>query len=222
MSLTPKLLTAALATALAFPGAAGAQGDPDHAVAGGGSLPAGWRARTERDAPLTNVKFVAMDNGYHVTLGPATIFWRDADTASGNYHAVATFAQTRAPQHPEAYGLLIGGRHLADSAQSYTYFIIRTVADRSEFSIRRRAGYAVRPTAVVDWTAHAAIKPVDAAGKTTNELSVLVADGKATFYVNGAEVFSASAADIDTNGVVGYRVNHNLDVHLSAIGVHGR
>lgn len=218
----PKVVTAALAAALALPIRAGAQGDPDRAVAGGGTLPTGWHARTERNAAMTNVKFVTMGDGYHVTLGPATIFWRDTDLASGNYHVVATFSQTRAPQHPEAYGLLIGGRDLADSAQAYTYFLLRTVPDRSEFSIRRRAGYAVRPTAVVGWTAHEAIKAVDADGKATNELSILVKDGTATFYVNGAEVYSTSAADIDTNGIVGYRINHNLDLHLGAIGVHDR
>lgn len=221
MSLTPKLLAAAAVAAVCAP-AALAQADPDQAVAGGGTLPPGWHARTERNAPLTNVKFAAMGTGYHVTLGPATIFWRDADTISGNYHIVATFAQTKAPQHPEAYGLIMGGRNLADSTQSYTYFIIRTMPDRAEFSIRRRAGYAARPTAVVDWTANAAVKAADAEGKATNELSVAVAGGKVTFYVNGTEVHSANAADVDVNGIVAYRVNHNLDVHLGPLGIHKR
>lgn len=221
MSLTPKLLAAVAVAAVCAP-AALAQADPDQAVAGGGTLPPGWHARTERNAPLTNVKFAAMGTGYHVTLGPATIFWRDADTISGNYHIVATFAQTKAPQHPEAYGLIMGGRNLADSTQSYTYFIIRTMPDRAEFSIRRRAGYAARPTAVVDWTANAAVKAADAEGKATNELSVAVAGGKVTFYVNGTEVHSANAADVDVNGIVAYRVNHNLDVHLGPLGIHKR
>lgn len=221
MSLTPKLLAAAAVAAVCAP-AALAQADPDQAVAGGGALPPGWHARTERNAPLTNVKFAAMGTGYHVTLGPATIFWRDADTISGNYHIVATFAQTKAPQHPEAYGLIMGGRNLGDSTQSYTYFIIRTMPDRAEFSIRRRAGYAARPTAVVDWTANAAVKAADAEGKAMNELSVAVAGGKATFYVNGTEVHSANAADVDVNGIVAYRVNHNLDVHLGPLGIHKR
>ena len=220
MSVTPRLAAAVFAAVLAAPLIAAAQADPDQAVAGGGTLPAGWNARTERNAPLTNVKFAAMGNGYHATLGPATIFWRDADTVSGNYHIVATFAQTKAPQHPEAYGLIMGGRNLADSTQSYTYFIIRTMPDKAEFSIRRRAGYAARPTAVMDWTANAAVKGADTEGKATNELSVLVSGGKATFYVNGTAVHTADAADVDVNGIVAYRVNHNLDVHLGPLGIH--
>ena len=197
-----------------------AQADPDRAVMGGGVLPEGWNARTERNAPLTNVKFVIMGNGVHVTVGPAAIYWRAADTASGSYHTVASFTQTKAPTHPEAYGMIIGGQNLADSSQSYTYFLVRTKGDTGEFTIRRRAGYATRPTAVVEWTANAAVRGADQAGAATNELSILVQGGKVSFMVNGKEVSSANAADVDTRGVVGLRVNHNLDVHIGPLGVH--
>jgi len=201
-----------------------AQADPDRAVAGGGTIPTGWHVRTELDrqtgqpAALTNVKFGAMGDGYHVTVGPAAIYWRDADTASGNYHVVATITQTKNPAHPEAYGIFIGGRNLADSAQSYTYFIVRAIDGK--FMIRRRAGYAARPTNVVDWTDHAAVVKADSTGKATNELSILVQGGTARFMVNGKEVYKGNAADLDTRGVVGFRVNHNLDVHLGPLGIH--
>src|SRR6266540_1491991 len=201
-----------------------AQADPGRLVAGGGAIPPGWHVRTEPDrqtgkpAPLTNVKFGAMGDGYHVTVGPAAIYWRDADTASGNYHVVATITQTKNPAHPEAYGIFIGGRNLADSAQSYTYFIVRPIDGK--FMIRRRAGYAARPTNVVDWTDHAAVVKADSTGKATNELSILVQGGTARFMVNGKEVYKGNAADLDTRGVVGFRVNHNLDVHLGPLGIH--
>ena len=198
-------------------GLAAQQSDPDRSVAGGGVFPAGWNVRTERNAPAAQVKFLAMGGGFHATMGPAAIMWRDADVATGNYHTVATFSQTKAPAHPEAYGLIIGGQHLADSAQSYTYFLVR---GQGEYSIRRRAGYANRPTAVVEWTANAAVHKADSAGAATNELAVLIKDGKASFTVNGTEVYSTAAANVDASGIVGYRVNHNLDVHLSAIGIH--
>jgi hypothetical protein len=53
-----------------------------------------------------------------------------------------------------------------------------------------------------------------------NELSIQVQGGKAKFMVNGKEVYTGDAANLDVNGVVGYRVNHNLDVHLGALGIH--
>ena len=188
--------------------------DPDHNVAGGGTFPAGWHVRTERNAPAANVRFVAMGDGFHTTQGPAAIMWRDQDTASGNYHTVATFTQTKAPMHPEAYGLIVGGKSLDGDAQSYTYLIVRGTG---EFSIWRHAD---KPTAVVPWTANAAVNKADANGKDVNELAVLFKDGKASFTVNGKEVYNTDASKVDASGVIGYRVNHNLDVHLSAIGIH--
>src|SRR2546429_8603370 len=86
-----------------------AQSDPDRAVAGGGGVPSGYHARTDRNAAMTNVKVATMGTGMHFTLGPAVIVWRDADAATGDYHVVASFTQTKAPTHPEAYGLFIGG-----------------------------------------------------------------------------------------------------------------
>ncbi|MGH7570000.1 MAG: hypothetical protein ACREL9_13705 [Gemmatimonadales bacterium] len=213
----PVALVAGLALA-AIPRSLGAQADPDKAVAGGGSLPEGWRARTERNAPLANVKFVTMGDGLHATLGPAAIFWRDRDTVSGAYHVVASITQMKNPEHPEAYGIFIGGRNLADSTQAYTYFIIRAIDGK--YMIRRRAGFAARPTNVVDWTDHPAVVKADGTGKATNELSILVAGGKVSFMVNGKEVYAGDAADLDTSGIVGYRVNHNLDVHLGPLGIH--
>src|SRR5436853_80742 len=98
--------------------------DPDKTIAGGGTFPAGWHVRTERNAPASNLKFVAIGDGNHAT------------------------------------------------------------------------------------------------GKATNELSILVQGGKVSFLVNGKEVYSAKATDVDAQGIVGYRVNHNLDVHLGPLGIH--
>ncbi|MGH7646033.1 MAG: hypothetical protein ACREMR_10670 [Gemmatimonadales bacterium] len=218
----PLLALAALSAGLA--GTLAAQADPDKSVAGGGSFPASWHARTDWSArtgqapSLENVKFVAMGTGYHATMGPAALFWRDADTVSGGYRVTVAITQTKNPEHPEAYGMFFGGRHLADSAQAYTYFLVRAVDGK--FSIRRRAGYAARPTAVVEWTAHDAVAKADSAtGRATNELTVAVAGGTASFLVNGTEVHTVRADSIDTAGIVGYRVNHNLDVHLGPLTV---
>jgi hypothetical protein len=222
---TMRLLTAAAVFLLSAPVVSvAAQGDPDRAVAGGGSFPAGWHVRTEpnrqtgQPAPFTNVKFTNMGpGGLHTTVGPAAIYWRDQDTISGNYHIVATMIQMRKPEHPEAFGIILGGRNLADSTQRYTYFLVRPTDGM--YSIRRRASYTTRPTAVVEWTASDAVVKSDS-GEAANELSVEVRGGKAKFMVNGKAVYTGDAANLDVNGVVGYRVNHNLDVHLGPLGIH--
>lgn len=181
-------------------------------------LPGGWNARADRNAALTNVKFSSMGNGFHATLGPAAIFWRAADTASGNVHIVATFAQTKLPTHPEAYGLFFGGKNLGDSTQSYTYFVVRATPEKAEFLIRRRQGATTSD--IAPWTTNAALSKADSAGKASNELSVATGGGKVRFMVNGKEVHSVDASTLNANGVVGYRVNHNLDVHLGPLGIH--
>ena len=201
-----------------------AQADPDRTVAGGGNFPAGWHVRTETNrqsgqpAPLENVKFSNMGAGLHTTVGPAAIYWRDRDTISGNYHVIAKLEQQKNPAHPEAFGIFIGGKNLADSGQTYTYFLVRPIDGM--YSIRRRTSYTTRPTAIVEWTASDAVTKADSSGRATNELSIQVQGGKGKFLVNGKEVYTGDAASLDVNGIVGYRVNHNLDVHLGALGIH--
>jgi hypothetical protein len=223
--MTMRLLTAAAVFFFFVPaGTLAAQADPDHPVAGGGAIPAGWHVRTEpnrqtgQPASLDNVKFTSMGDGLHTTVGPAAIYWRDRDTISGNYHVVAKMMQMKNPAHPEAFGIFIGGKTLADSTQTYTYFLVRPID--GQYSIRRRTSYTTRPTAIVEWTPSDAVTKSDSSGRATNELSIQVQGGKAKFMVNGKEVYTADAAKLDVNGVVGYRVNHNLDVHLGPLGIH--
>src|SRR2546427_229421 len=73
-----------------------------------------------------------------------------------------------------------------------------------------------KPTAAVE------VVKADSAGQATNQLGVVVAGRAVTFLANGKELYTARAADLDTQGIVGYRVNHNLDVHLGALGVRKR
>lgn len=193
-----------------------AMADPDKAVTGGGTLPAGWSARTDRDAPMTNVKFAPMGSGFHVTLGPATVLYRAADQANGPFHTLATFTQTKAPMHPEAYGLFVGGQNLSAPTQQYTYFLVR---GDGKYLIKRRDG--ANTSVIKDWTDSPAVVKADSAGKATNMLEI---DNKSdpstvTFKVNGQAVHSMPA-DATTKGIVGLRVNHNLDVHVSGFALH--
>jgi hypothetical protein len=155
-----------------------------------------------------------MGGGVHFTTGPAGIYYRPADKATGPYEAHATFTQMEPAAHPEAYGLIIGGADLEGAGQKYTYFIVR---QDGMFMIKRRAGDAT-PT-VVDWTANAAIKKLDAGGKSVNTLAVEVGPAKVRFLVNGTEVTATDATKVDTAGITGLRINHNLNVHVEGFAV---
>ena len=190
--------------------------DPDKKMtAGPGSLPSGWKGRLDsNDKSLAGVKAMQMGGGVHFMTGPAGIYYTPVDTATGAYEAHATFTQMAPADHPEAYGLFIGGSDLEGAGQKYTYFIVR---QDGKYMIKRRAG-ADTPT-VMDWTDSAAIKKADGSGKMTNTLAIEVARDKVRFLVNGTEVTSVDAAKVDAAGTPGLRVNHNLNLHVDGFAV---
>ena len=203
-----------LAALLTAPLVAQHQSDPDKKVAGGGTLPAGWKARIDGSAPIAGVKMMPMGSGLHFMTGPAGIYYKPADKAAGAYSATATFTQMEPAAHPEAYGIIIGGSGLEGAAQKYTYFVIR---QDGKYLIKRRAG-ADTPT-IIDWTDNAAIKKADASGRMTNTLAIDVGKDKVRFLVNGTEVTSVDAAKVDTAGTPGLRVNHNLNLHVEGFAI---
>lgn len=181
----------------------------------GGSLPAGWSVRLDSGATKAEgVKVMPMGTGIHFTTGPAGVYYRAADTKSGAYEVHASFNQVEPSAHPEAYGIIVGGSDLAGAGQKYTYFLVR---QDGQFMISRRDGAKVN--AVVPWTTNAAVKKTDASTKGLNVLAVVVAADKTRFLVNGTEVSSQPTSGVDASGIVGLRINHNLNVHVDGFGV---
>jgi len=214
------LAAAPLASLAAQQPAPGADRDPTVRAAGG-TLPSGWQLRLDdKDTARfssSDVKLARMGAGYHVTSGPAAIYYNPADAARGAFTARATFTQTKAPTHPEAYGLLVGGQHLGDSTQSYMYFLVR---GDGRFLVNHRAGRDVHK--IVPWTESAALHKADAQGRATNQLAVVVKPDSVLFLANGTQVVGFSKADMhggNLDGQVGIRVNHNLDVHVADFAV---
>ena len=190
--------------------------DPDKNVAGGLKVP-GWTARFDRaEAKPAQVSFTPMGKGYHVTAGPAAVYYNAKQTASGNYTASANFTQTKAPTHPEAYGLFVGGQNLGGDAPSYLYYVVR---GDGKYLVKHRAN-ATEVHTLIDWTANPALKAAGADGKATNALQIRVAADSVHFMANGTEVgVVARAAAMNPTGVAGIRVNHNLDVHVDGFAV---
>lgn len=180
------------------------------------AFPEGWTVRLDYPdrRSLDDVEFVTMGSGYHVTLGPRAIFYRSADVVRGRYRAHATFTQTTGLQHPEAYGLFIGGRDLDGANQAYTYFLVR---QDGRYLIKRRMGSET--VEIVDWTPHDAVNGIGDGGSSTNALAVDVGAETVRFLVNDREVHALPRADVDAEGIVGLRVNHRLDVHVADFGV---
>ena len=200
-------------------GMGGRSGDPTMKVMGTGQLPAGWMMRFDpvpAGQPAHNMKeinFITMAGGYHAYSGPAAIYYTPKDMAKGEFTVSATFHQAKSMQH-ETYGLFIAGSSLQDASQSYLYFVIRP--QDGAYEVKRRNGDAAPPR--VTPVVNAAIAKDDPAdGHATNTVAISVTKDSVRFLVNGKEVSALAKAGLgySTDGQVGLRINHNLDVHIA-------
>jgi hypothetical protein len=179
--------------------------------------PQGWKVRVDRSTEASDpdaagdIKFVKTGSVFHATNPKAAVFWNPANTAAGAYTLKGTFTLMKPSGHNNYYGLVFGGSGLEGAQQSYLYFV---VAQNGTWLIKRRDGDAT--SIVAPKTPNDAVKKPDASGKSTNALEVRVGADKIDFVVNDAVVHSEpkSGALANTDGIVGIRVNHLLEVEV--------
>jgi hypothetical protein len=138
--------------------------------------------------------------------------------ASGNYTVRATFTLNKPSNHTNYYGLIFGGTDLEGANQAYTYFI---VAQNGQFQVRSMNGgraTSVHP-AGRGGQAHDAIQRPAANGQSKNALEVRVAGDTVSYVINGTVVHTMPRSAVKTDGIVGVRVNHMLDVHVDGFTV---
>jgi hypothetical protein len=182
---------------------------------GGGALPEGWRSRFDlADMKIEHVRFLTEGGNLHVTSGPPGIYYKPTMTAAGAYTVKGTFTQLAKGEHREGYGPFVGGSDLEGAGQRYTYFLLR---QDGKYLIKQRVGANTK--GVTDWTTHPAIKSFGADGAMTNELAIVVADDGVRFLINGTEVARRSRSEVDTDGIVGLRINHQLDLNITGFTI---
>jgi len=177
--------------------------------------PAGWKMRIDRSTSAQDpddrkdVTFMAMGKGFHVSGGPAGVYWNPANTAMGNFTAKGTFTLVKPSSHTNYYGIVFGGQGLDGANQTYTYF---TVAQDGTYLIKQRTGETTRD--VKSYTKSPAVKTPDNSGKSVNVLEVRVTGDTVSYVVNGMVVHTMPKADLkaSTDGLVGFRVNHVTEV----------
>ena len=191
---------------------AAAAADPDNATDGQG-IPAGYVGRTDRESVnIADASYSTSGNGWEVKTGPAHIVYAAKDSASGAYTVSTTVQQMAAPAHPEAFGLFIGGQNLDQPSQKYTYFVVRGTG---EYLVKVRDGTETRD--IVKWTASDAVPKQDGDGKATYRLSAEVTADSVRFMVNDAPVTTVAKSAIQTDGVAGLRINHNLHLTVQPV-----
>ena len=204
-----------------------AQDAPDPNTPDGENLktPPTWQVRLDRpkdgvvigdDQETADIWFVNMTPGWHITTGPAAIFYHPASSAEGTYRFETKIHLFDPKGRNEAYGLFLGGQNLDGDDIAYDYFLLR---NNGQFLIKRRTGSET--SVIQNWTAHDAIVTygADSGDAVPNTLAVEVGAEDVAFFVNGAEVARLPLSEVHTDGLVGLRINHALNVHVAEFAV---
>lgn len=181
-----------------------------------------WQVRADQPGHAhDDVYFVEMPPGWHITTGPAVILWDPAVTAGDAYSVESEIYLFDPEGRREAFGVFVGGRDLDGPDQEYVYFLIR---EGGQYLVKRREG--TRTATVRDWTSHPAIVSFATKGDAATAKNVLALDVDAErvrFRVNGEEVVAVPRSELPSlDGVVGMRVNHGLNLHVSRLEVSPR
>jgi len=183
-----------------------------------GESPADWSIRLDRQGDVNEIAFVTMTPGWHITSGPAAIYFDPSRRAVGEFSVESTTFMFDPNGRNEAFGVFVGGADLEGPEQRYVYFLVRP---SGEFLIKQRRGSET--PVLVDWTAHEAVvgwqDKAPAAATAENVLSIHAEPEVVRFEVNGTEVASLSRTGLDLEGIVGLRANHAVNVHVSSLDV---
>jgi hypothetical protein len=111
--------------------------------------------------------------------------------------------------------LILGGSNLDGEAQRYTYFLIR---NDGMYLVKERNGKETKD--IIPWTASPAIRKFDGKAESVeNVLSVTAGATSVDFSINGTKVASKPRSGMALDGIVGLRVNHNLNLHVATLAV---
>lgn len=189
------------------------------AHAGGQEIPTDWRWFVDEPAdvvtggemPEGSWRFETMAPGWHITTRPGATLYLPEHRAEGHFSVESNIFLFPGPSEA-GYGVFLGGEAMHGNERAFTAFLLR--ADGSA-SIQRVEGDRVR--VVVPWTGHEAVKPEDPEGTAANLIRVTARDGQTIFQVNGEVVAEVSQEDAPIEGHFGFRVGHDLNLHVSTL-----
>ena len=216
------MMTCMLVTVALAAGSCSGSGPRDEpAVASLPHLPTGYALRLDRpNRDPSEFLTTSDDGGLHIRTGPAGIIYRpDQVVDEARYVARARFTEIDAPiGHREGFGLFIGGLDLENDNQRYTYFLIR---GDGRYLIKRRYGDSTEEI-TNGWESSEEVHvPTSENRDVANELAITVDGEHLRFSCNGELVADMPIGSLSTQGVVGVRVNHNLEVRVEDLSVDG-
>ena len=180
--------------------------------------PAGWAIVTDGaglHAGGGGVRMVATTRGFQVETGPAAILFDSTMTASGTFRLQATIHLFDPGARAEGFGVFFGGRGLGTAQARYSYALVRR---DGRALLKVREGSATRT--VRDWTASSAV-PVwsgTVPGASVKYPLVLEATADRVRLIIGTTiVLDAPRSEVPSDGIVGLRTNHALNVHVESV-----
>ena len=186
--------------------------------------PTDWKWRTDAPAKVTSESkfgpdmwhFVAMPPGWHITMGPGGLLYPVGRTASGNFVLQAEMFLFPGEGQQE-YGLFLGGQGIEPETASPRY--VAFVARRDgQAAVLKRSGTTVEP--LVAWKPSDAVVPqAGGEGTAKNILRVEVGPTEIAFSANGKDIANVPHAGLATDGVFGFRVGKDLNMHISTLDV---
>lgn len=181
--------------------------------------PAGWVVRTDVGGMAMGhgdkVVMASMKPGFHVTTGPAAILFDGTMKASGDWRLEATLDLFDPGARAEGFGLFFGGRDLDSPTPHYSYALLRR---DGKAMLKVRDGATTRT--VRDWAANGAIplwKGGPAGTSVKYVLSVEATGARVSLWVGATQVLDAPRSELPTDGVVGLRINHALNLHVESV-----
>ena len=193
----------------------------------GGIHVPGWKGEVDAGAAKAgqsekDSRFAKEGKDFHITTGPAIVYWNPKNTASGDYTVSATFNEAKymnLNNHPHPYGIFIAGSGLGTPETSSLYcaaygsgtFIVRGFGP-APFQMGGR-----RPTA--NDAVHKAAGPGQ---PVSQKIALQVKGDKVSCIINDVEVASYPKTDVvadgklkSTDGIYGIRFAHNTDATVS-------
>lgn len=179
--------------------------------------PTGWAVRVDGGGDRAQVKVEDTKPGFHVTTGPAAILFDSTMRGSGDWRLEATIHLFDPGARAEGFGVFFGGRNLHSPTPTYGYALLRR---DGKAILKAREGAAART--VRDWTANASIPVFKAGAPGTSVKYQLVVEAKGarvSVWVGPTQVLDAPRSELPTDGIVGLRINHALNVHVERVEV---
>ena len=197
------------------------QQDAAHKVANGGIRGAGWQGRPDPGTgAVTDSSLDVKGSEAEIHTGPAMLFWNPANKTTGDFTVSASFTEPKymsSNDHPHPYGVFIGGSNLDNDKTTALYcaaygrgtFIVRGFGP-GPFQVNGRGG------------ASDAVHKAAGRGEAVEQtIAMSVKGDNVTCTINGTIVGTYPKTDVvgagkltSTDGVVGIRVAHNVDVNV--------